>query len=291
MSRRRLTWGLVAAAVALAAAAPAQTGLGLGNGNGNGNGSDNGNGNGNGRAEAASADAQAPARSESPGSDTFEPGDTVGPGDHVPLCHSLGNGAYIAVTVPAQLVFRHAGAGHQGGADIIPPLTFEDSHGADGSLSGGQNWDATGRAAWENGCVPPPPPPPPAPAPPPPAPVPPPPAPPTPLQAPIVGGVAGGVFSPPLTCASIELSVKQLRVGRRAVLRITVLDATGLPLPGWRVKARGAGVRGTAKTGPRGVARITVLPGRRGIVRITAGKRCAKRLSVLGVPFQPPVTG
>jgi len=227
----------------------------------------------------------------------FEPGNTVGPGDPVRLCHALGNGAFISETVPAQNAFKHAGSGHQGGADIIPPFTFEDNHGnVDPSLSGGQNWDATGEATWRNGCVPPPPPPPPSPPPPPPPS--PPPAPPVPTEPPAAtppppaGGVSGATFSPPVACGSIRLNIKELSVGKRTVLRVVVRDTNGGPLRGWRVTVQGPGIRASAKTGAQGVARLVLRPKSRGILRINAGGgRCTKRLSVLGVPFQPPITG
>ena len=81
-------------------------------------------------------------------------------------------------------------------------------------------------------------------------------------------------------------------MGKRSVLRILVRDKSGRPLPGWRVTVRGAGIRASAKTGARGIARIVLEPKSKGILRIDAGGGpCSKRLSVLGVPFQPPLTG
>jgi hypothetical protein len=55
---------------------------------------------------------------------------------------------------------------------------------------------------------------------------------------------------------------------------------------------RGAGIRVSAKTGAQGIARIVLEPKSKGILHIDAGRGpCSKRLSVLGVPFQPPITG
>lgn len=83
----------------------------------------------------------------------FVPGSTVGPGDHVPICHALGNGGYEAIAPSAGVVFGHAGSSHQDGRDIIPPFLYEPNKGElDQSLAGGQNW-ASGQAIWANGCV------------------------------------------------------------------------------------------------------------------------------------------
>ena len=57
--------------------------------------------------------------------DGFTPGSTVGPGDHVPICHALGNGGFNAIAPSAGVVFGHAGSSHQDGSDIIPPFTFD----------------------------------------------------------------------------------------------------------------------------------------------------------------------
>ncbi len=65
------------------------------------------------------------------------------------ICHATGSGHYNSLT-PATIgvLMGHVGAGHQNGEDIIPPITV--------FLPLGQNWDATGQAIWDNGCVVPP---------------------------------------------------------------------------------------------------------------------------------------
>lgn len=83
----------------------------------------------------------------------FTPGSIVGPGDHVPICHALGNGGYEAIAPSAGVVFGHAGNSHQDGRDVIPPFVYEPNKGdADRTLVAGQNW-ASGQALWANDCV------------------------------------------------------------------------------------------------------------------------------------------
>ena len=83
----------------------------------------------------------------------FVPGSTVGPGDHVPICHALGNGGYELIAPSAGVVFGHAGSSHQDGRDVIPPFVYQpQGNGSpDTSLAGGQNW-AAGQALWANDC-------------------------------------------------------------------------------------------------------------------------------------------
>lgn len=100
------------------------------------------------------------------------------------------------------------------------------------------------------------------------------------------------MFSAPAACGSVSLGTKSLKAGKRTVLRIVVRDRSGQPLAGWKVTVRGPGIRVSAKTGAQGVARVAIRPRSKGILRVAAGGgRCSKRLSVLGVPFQPPITG
>lgn len=83
------------------------------------------------------------------------PTPTVGPGDHVVICHALGNvnGSYNQIAPSAGDVFGHAGPSHQSGMDIIPPFKYVDNQGdQNNSLSGGQNWDVSGIATYNNGC-------------------------------------------------------------------------------------------------------------------------------------------
>jgi hypothetical protein len=87
--------------------------------------------------------------------DEFVPGSTVGPGDHVPICHALGNGDYSSIAPSSGSVFGHAGAGHEDGRDVIPPFVFQPNGNKESnmSLAAGQNWDAAGQALWARGCV------------------------------------------------------------------------------------------------------------------------------------------
>jgi hypothetical protein len=86
-----------------------------------------------------------------------QPTPTVGPGDHVVICHALGEenkDTYDQIAPSAGDVFGHAGQSHQDGQDIIPPFIYEDNQEhTNSSLQNGQNWDATGIAIYNNGCV------------------------------------------------------------------------------------------------------------------------------------------
>jgi hypothetical protein len=82
---------------------------------------------------------------------------TVGPGDHVVICHALGEAnknTYVQIAPSAGVVFGHAGAGHQIGEDIIPPFIYQPNgkKGADSSLAGGQNWGGAAATVYSNGC-------------------------------------------------------------------------------------------------------------------------------------------
>jgi hypothetical protein len=73
------------------------------------------------------------------------------PEDELPegyyFCHHLGNDGYNSPNASsAGVVFGHYGDSHQDGLDIIPPFTFE-------GVEYSQNWDATGIAIHDNGCV------------------------------------------------------------------------------------------------------------------------------------------
>ncbi|MDQ3161924.1 MAG: hypothetical protein M3Q92_03710, partial [Actinomycetota bacterium] len=83
----------------------------------------------------------------------------VGPGDHVVICHALGEDnkdTYIQIAPSAGVVFGHAGEGHQLGEDIIPPFRYQpngNGRDEDDSLAAGQNWDAAHILIYENGCA------------------------------------------------------------------------------------------------------------------------------------------
>ncbi len=84
---------------------------------------------------------------------------TLGPGDHVVICHALGQAnknTYVQIAPSAAgVLFGHAGAGHQNGEDIIPPFIYQPNgkKQADNSLVQGQNWDTAGIAIYQNGCA------------------------------------------------------------------------------------------------------------------------------------------
>lgn len=102
-----------------------------------------------------------PAGYNTPGGETLviagaQPTPTVGPGDHVVICHALGNGGYNQIAPSSGDVFGHAGSSHQSGADIIPPFKYVDNQDhTNNSLANGQNWTVSGMAIYNNGCVPP----------------------------------------------------------------------------------------------------------------------------------------
>jgi len=263
--------------------------------------------------------------------DSFVVNSTVGPGDHIPICHALGEDnkdTYIAIAPSAGVVFGHAGFGHQLGEDIIPPFTYQDNQGdLNVSLVSGQNWSiAANQAILANDCAalsPPPPPPPPTPPPPPsptpptpptplppagppppspppppsaaqpsPAGPPPPPGPPPPAAPP--AAAPPPVFKPPAArrCGSIAVAIKQMNVGQQTVIRVVVKDTRGKALRGAKVTVRGAGLGLVRKTGAQGVVRLAVTPRKAGILTITAGKG-VRCSKRMGVlgAFQPPMTG
>jgi LPXTG-motif cell wall-anchored protein len=67
----------------------------------------------------------------------------------VTLCHATGSttNPFVKITVSAAGAFNgHLGSSHQNGEDIIPPFEF-NGH------TYSQNWDAAGRATFNNNCV------------------------------------------------------------------------------------------------------------------------------------------
>jgi len=104
--------------------------------------------------------------------------------------------------------------------------------------------------------------------------------------------VVRGPFTPPSVCATLRLSVKQLTVGKKSVLRVTVRDQRGKAMKGVKVNVKGAGLKKTAKTNKKGVVKLVVTPRSPGVLQVSVPgtARCAKRIGVIGV-FQPPVTG
>ncbi|HEV3480175.1 MAG TPA: DUF11 domain-containing protein, partial [Gaiellaceae bacterium] len=93
-------------------------------------------------------------------------------------------------------------------------------------------------------------------------------------------------------CDAFTATPKSLTVGKRATIVVRV-TAGGRPAVGRAVAVKGAGIRKTARTNAKGVARIVVRPRKAGIVTITVPQKIAcgaKRIGVVGA-FQPPVTG
>ena len=73
--------------------------------------------------------------------------------DHVTICHALGNGSFNQISPSASGVFNgHLGQSHMNGEDIIPPFQFDSPPGGPVETFS-QNWDATGMAIFDNGCV------------------------------------------------------------------------------------------------------------------------------------------
>src|SRR6185437_8884994 len=74
------------------------------------------------------------------------PGEEVlGAGDHIHICHRLGNGSYNdPYPSVSNVIAPHGHTSHP--LDIIPPFNHVNGR------FHGLNWTAEGRAIWENGC-------------------------------------------------------------------------------------------------------------------------------------------
>jgi hypothetical protein len=79
------------------------------------------------------------------------PGEEVlGAGDHIHICHALGNGGFNdPYPSVSNTLAEHGHTSHP--LDIIPPFNHRGGHGEVERFPG-KNWDATGQAIWENGC-------------------------------------------------------------------------------------------------------------------------------------------
>ena len=66
--------------------------------------------------------------------------------EKVTLCHATGSATnpYVKITVAAPAAYAHTR--HQGERDIVPAFTHR-------GVSYSRNWDAAGRAAYDNDCV------------------------------------------------------------------------------------------------------------------------------------------
>ena len=146
----------VAAGVLAATAMPAFAGGGNGHGGGNGNGNGNGSGqsasgshgNGNGHGHGGGSGGQGNSGSGGHNNGGGNAGGNGNGATHVTICHATppdtaANG-YVRISPSASGVYQ----GHlrEHAADIIPPFVYA---GVTYSL----NWDATGQAIWNNGCV------------------------------------------------------------------------------------------------------------------------------------------
>ena len=101
-----------------------------------------------------------------------------------------------------------------------------------------------------------------------------------------------GVILPPTCFSTTIVKPKDLKVGKRATIVVTVRERKKA-VAGVKVRIRGAGLDKTGVTDKRGVARITVTPPTNGIVRITvpSHKTCTRpQIGVIGV-ITPPVAG
>jgi uncharacterized repeat protein (TIGR01451 family) len=79
------------------------------------------------------------------------PGEEIlGAGDHIHICHRLGNGSYNdPYPSVSNVVAPHGHTSHP--LDIIPPFSHRTHQGAVVDYPG-KNWTAEGQAIWEKGC-------------------------------------------------------------------------------------------------------------------------------------------
>src|SRR5690242_21793804 len=73
------------------------------------------------------------------------PSEILGAGDHIHICHRLGNGGYNdPYPSVSNVIAPHGHTSHP--LDIIPPFNHVNGR------FDGLNWTAEGQAIWENGC-------------------------------------------------------------------------------------------------------------------------------------------
>ncbi|HET6871178.1 MAG TPA: DUF11 domain-containing protein [Solirubrobacteraceae bacterium] len=71
-------------------------------------------------------------------------------GDHIHICHALGNGGFNdPYPSVSNVAAEHGHTSHP--LDIIPPFFHRTNQGVVVHYPG-KNWDATGQAIWKNGC-------------------------------------------------------------------------------------------------------------------------------------------
>jgi hypothetical protein len=111
-----------------------------------------------------------------------------------------------------------------------------------------------------------------------------------------------GPFTPPAlqaACRTLGAAPTQLRVGTTSIVLARARDRFGVAVPGVTVHASGPGIRGTAKTDARGIARFTVTPTASGFVAFQGTQRspatakpvCATFLAALTTGVAGSVTG
>jgi hypothetical protein len=78
----------------------------------------------------------------------------LGSDDHVVICHATGgpNGTGFVQIAPSASGVVNGHGGHEADRDVIPPFSFSDKKGSDGSLAAGQNWNSANAAMYANGC-------------------------------------------------------------------------------------------------------------------------------------------
>src|SRR5262245_44822692 len=84
------------------------------------------------------------------------PGNPLGPGDNVGICHHTGAGNFVANHPAVNANNIPAIAGHSShDDDIVPPFYYDDDNddNTPGVLSAGVNFSGSNIALWNNGCV------------------------------------------------------------------------------------------------------------------------------------------
>ena len=77
----------------------------------------------------------------------------------------------------------------------------------------------------------------------------------------------------PTVCRTLTAAPRLLQAQRTSVVLLTARNAVGRPLVGFPVRNRGAGIAMRARTGRDGVARITTMPARVGLILFAGGRR------------------
>ena len=94
-----------------------------------------------------------------------------------------------------------------------------------------------------------------------------------------------GPLTPPTpanTCKILVAEPRVLEARRSSIVRLTARDARGNPVSGVTVRAAGAGASGKARTDRQGVARMSLRPGRVGLVAFAGTPRGARTTTAVG---------